>query len=910
MALSNDLISQFVKVTNDKNETKKETTILYGTAIVKNGETYVRLDGSELDTPVSATADAKTGERVTVMIKNHTATITGNINSPAARVGDVANIDNKVESFGTLVGNKVDVEDLTSINATIDTLVTDNLTIWNTVNAWEADVNSITSDNVIINEKLTANQASIDSLTANKIDVVVADAKYATIANLDVANANIHNLETTYGDFASATVARLNAMDAEIDKLIVGDFTGTFANIDFSNINTAAIEKIFAGTGLIQNITVGDGIITGNLVGVTISGDLIEGNTVKADKLVVKGSDGLYYKLNTDGMTVEEQQTDQNSLNGSVIKAKSITASKVSVTDLVAFGATIGGFHISETSIYSGTKTTAANTTRGIYLDKEGQMAFGDANNFLKYYKDSDGSYKLVISASNVVFATTNKSIDTVINEAIETVSISGRNLIVRSGELVDTYVVAQGTVMDCEPSYKSATMLNAIKVEPGQIYAFSKDVSASDLYFRFVWYDSEMNALGREANNASEFTWTAPSNAVYIRVSYPYINGGNPKLEKGPIATAYTPAIEDFAETIKTTETNLNNAISETNEELHGAIDDLDIGGTNLIQNSDFKYGTDKWVYVGITVTVESDDTYDSYLKMESAEVGSSSNRIYVSTTDNFNHKPGRYSLSFYAKADAATTIQANIAGGTSKFNDFSINTEWERYTWTYDATSTGSLTFWPNEANVAVYLTKVKLETGDKTTDWTPASEDMATSGEVEKAQGTADDAVEKADEAQALIAQLSDSISMLVTDGNGSSLMTQTEEGWTFSTANIQNIINSTSEGLDTLTNDLGDVSSVVEVLKQAVDDLSVTAEYIRIGTYEDEPCIELGESDSDFKLIITNTRIMFMEGSDMPAYINNQSLNIKKAVIEEELQQGNFVWKIRSNGNLGLTWRGEA
>jgi hypothetical protein len=47
---------------------------------------------------------------------------------------------------------------------------------------------------------------------------------------------------------------------------------------------------------------------------------------------------------------------------------------------------------------------------------------------------------------------------------------------------------------------------------------------------------------------------------------------------------------------------------------------------------------------------------------------------------------------------------------------------------------------------------------------------------------------------------------------------------------------------------------------------------------------------------------------MEGTTVPAYINNQSLHITKAVIEEETQQGDFVWKVRQNGNMGLMWKG--
>lgn len=203
---------------------------------------------------------------------------------------------------------------------------------------------------------------------------------------------------------------------------------------------------------------------------------------------------------------------------------------------------------------------------------------------------------------------------------------------------------------------------------------------------------------------------------------------------------------------------------------------------------------------------------------------------------------------------------------------------------------------------------LPEIKLERGTRSTDWTPAPEDMATSEEVESAQSSADDAGAVASNAETLVKQLTDSISTLVTDGNGTSLMTQTENGWTFSTADIQSSVNDISENLNSLTTEMGDANSAIDILQQAVKDLGEIAEYVYITTYEDEPCIELGEGDSDFKLRITNTRMMFTEGSTVLAYFTNQAFNSKKVVIEEELQQGGFVWKVRSNGNLGLTWKG--
>ena len=61
---------------------------------------------------MSTNAHTQHGERVTVLIKNHTATVTGNISSPAARTDDVqqlgGNVKNITEDTATL---KTSVED-------------------------------------------------------------------------------------------------------------------------------------------------------------------------------------------------------------------------------------------------------------------------------------------------------------------------------------------------------------------------------------------------------------------------------------------------------------------------------------------------------------------------------------------------------------------------------------------------------------------------------------------------------------------------------------------------------------------------------------------------------------------------------------------------------------------------------
>lgn len=397
MSLSSDLISEFVKVTKDDEKPKSET-IVYGTTVVYEGSTYVKLDGSELLTPVSTTSSTENGERVTVMIKDHTATITGNMSSPSARSGDVEDLGDQISEFEIVIAEKVDAE-----KARIDKLIVEDANIKGRLTATEADIDTLQADNVTITGKLDAAEANIESLETTKLSAKDAEIKYATIGDLEATDAKFNNLDSTY-----AKITDLKAQQAQIDDLNAKKLSAEqadlkYANIDFANIGEAAFKKIFSESGIIENLVVSEGTVTGELVGVTIKGDIIEGGTVIADKLVVKGSDGLFYKLNTDGITTTAEQTEYNSLSGTVITAKSITAEKVDVDDLVAFEATIGGFNITKDAIYSGKKQSAENTTSGIYLDKEGQLSVGDSNDYLRYFKDKNGEYKLEISASSIL---------------------------------------------------------------------------------------------------------------------------------------------------------------------------------------------------------------------------------------------------------------------------------------------------------------------------------------------------------------------------------------------------------------------------------------------------------------------------------------------------------------------------
>lgn len=488
MALSHEVVSQFAKLVDNKPK-KDEGVTVKGTYKIIGDIEYVQLDGSDVLTPVESTVEAKTGERVQVLIKDHFATVTGNISSPAARSKDVKDLADTVDEQGNTIqqmdntiiqqGNSI-IQMNTSINqheTTInqhdtkinqqgDQIVSINNTIISQGNSIEANHNAIIAQGNTIdemNDTITSHGNSITSMNNtiqqhdNKINqnsntisqqgntitqqgnkITEIDNTVKTQGNTIVAQGNTIDAHGTQLTTHGSQITILNSgfvikdgvltglSEVVVNKLKSDTLDTGYAKIDFANIKMAAVQKLFTESGIIKDLIVQEGAITGELVGVTLKGDLIEAGTLVADKLVIKGSDGLYYKLNTTGETVEAEQTIENSLNGSVITAKSITASKIQVTDLVAFGATIGGFDISDDSIHSHLKLDIDSPNNGLFLGSDGQMALGNDRNHIKYYKDENNNYVLDVRLDKLYLGASQQTADQQFQGMVE---ISANNL-------------------------------------------------------------------------------------------------------------------------------------------------------------------------------------------------------------------------------------------------------------------------------------------------------------------------------------------------------------------------------------------------------------------------------------------------------------------------------------------------
>ena len=436
MALSKNLISDFVKATTDNKKTAEETT-LYGTIVEYNGSKYVRLDGSDMLTPYTATVAAKAGERVRVSVGKHSATVTGNVSSPAARTGDVEELGQKVDTFDAVVANKATIKDLEVERARVDDLVADNVVIKKQLTADSAEIKDLKADNVDIKGKLTARDAEIDNLKANKIDADVVSANYATIKSLEATQASVKELSANKANITDLTAAtgridKLESKDIETDKLIAGkanitDLTAATgridnlesknietdklvakkADIDLANVNNAWIEKGVLKDGSIGSAAIQEGAVTNAKIAdatieagkiKSLNADSIVAGTIKTERLIITGPDGQD--------SIVKAINIANGVSEAEVNGQKIQAASIDVVDLSAFQAKIAQFDMSQNAIYSG-KLAINDPTSGVYISTTG-LGLGDGA--LTSKKESpiqmyaDGIFKLKGKNSSLEF--------------------------------------------------------------------------------------------------------------------------------------------------------------------------------------------------------------------------------------------------------------------------------------------------------------------------------------------------------------------------------------------------------------------------------------------------------------------------------------------------------------------------
>lgn len=210
--------------------------------------------------------------------------------------------------------------------------------------------------------------------------------------------------------------------------------------------------------------------------------------------------------------------------------------------------------------------------------------------------------------------------------------------------------------------------------------------------------------------------TWTV-GKYIWTRSKLDWIN---------PTSTTYTPAVCDTS---------------------WEAVNELEIGGRNLLLNSGFINGLTSWYSnFADSLTVVSETTAKSGKALKI--VGSSFGKgIYQSFMGTNKIPTGNYTISFYAKSDASMSIYTCVEG--SDRCDLALTTSWQKFTYTFNRTISAANAFviYPITGGT-FYVHSVMLEKGNRATDWTQAPEDYENSlNDVSNALSTLDKGIKDA-------------------------------------------------------------------------------------------------------------------------------------------------------------------
>lgn len=308
---------------------------------------------------------------------------------------------------GVITNSKI--ADSTIENSKIKDSTITNAKIADATIEWEKVSKSFITDLTADNAYITHLKATIGEF--GYITAENADLTYATITSLQAIDGKIDTLSSK-----AITTENLSAKVADLGYLSAESADLKYANIKLSNIEVADIATLFAEVGLIDRATIVEGHITGFLDSVEVNAANITAGTLVADRILLKGENGLLYSLNNLGElqsktvdTLDGYILTDRTVNADKIVAKSITASELDVEKVFADSAVIKKIFsqdVTATGTITGATLKGANAEidngliGGFNIKEDGiSKAYTKSSSEVSKKQDS---YELVISSNGI----------------------------------------------------------------------------------------------------------------------------------------------------------------------------------------------------------------------------------------------------------------------------------------------------------------------------------------------------------------------------------------------------------------------------------------------------------------------------------------------------------------------------
>ena len=674
MGLSYDLISEFVKITNDKKEKPKEGTV-YATIVGSGDAKYVKIDGSDLLTPMDTTTDIEDGERVTVMIKDHRATVTGNITSPSVSSGTV----------NTVVGNAVG-ENFTIVNSQIENLVAKDSYL----------ENAYVQNSQVVNSKIE-NLEAADSRIENSvienfnvIDGVVQDLR-ATNADIEILHADFAEIKTLIN--GNLTSDNILAFKITADKVTVED-----AFIKDAMIDTISAAKINAGRINTNMVSIGseDGgmLITGSTQQFTDKNGNVRiqiGKDASGDfTFILYGEDGRGQIINQNGITA-------TAIGDGLI-----------VNDMINNNANISGDKLNISSVITNINNDNSTTIQSskVYLDGQKQsleVAFNSLKTQVDTIQDITISGDLTAVIEQVQTNTTKieanaSSISTLISEdtAIKKqVTDLENNVIESNNTLTSKYTTLNQS-------------LEGFKTSVADTYATKSTVNdlSTNLSTNYSTTSTMNSAINQKANEITTSVSSTYATKNEVKTLDDNLKGNYSTTEQ------MESAISVAKEEINLSVSNIYETKTSTTNKINDAVNKVQVGGTNL------------WIISDLITGYESSGAItgtETQYKMRNSLVNLNGSKEIVYQCWNPNRVVNNNNTNRVAFFDSSNTYLSSssidkLNGDTYQVQIISIptNAVYARLGAICGASS--------YDASI-----KIKFELGNKPTDYNLAPEDM---------------------------------------------------------------------------------------------------------------------------------------------------------------------------------------
>ena len=217
-----------------------------------------------------------------------------------------------------------------------------------------------------------------------------------------------------------------------------------------------------------------------------------------------------------------------------------------------------------------------------------------------------------------------------------------------------------------------------------------------------------------------------------------------NSKLEQ--TSSSINLSVDQKLDNYSTTQ-EMNSAITQKansiTQEVNETINNIQIGGTNLIPNS-APYNLDGYVISNTTYierTLEDEETapFGKCIRIRSLTDLPSMLGVYIIPIPQVLDEGKEYCFSLWLKATAPTNVTVGYArGGQTTFN---VTTEYKKFTHKFTALAPtaeahGFAIYLPQNTvpGRQVFVHSIKLEVGNKNTDWSPAPSDVSSKVETQ--------------------------------------------------------------------------------------------------------------------------------------------------------------------------------